>query len=133
MSGATPRYLTNYPSTNGNPVYNTRASDKNNIRRFQPKTEHFKQSLFSFCVNEWYKLDNSWEKLKVSNILSLYIRSFLKENVRSFQKLKQVMGWSRADLKSAYWFWGHLIWASKFRKGRKRKTNFVHKNKKTRL
>ena len=45
-------------------------------------------------------------------------------------KLSIVNGWSRADLKSAYQFWGHLIWAPKFKKVRKRKTNFFHKNKK---
>ena len=46
-------------------------------------------------------------------------------------------GWSRADLRLEYQFWGHLIWAPKFKKGRKRKTfeeekvNVLHKNKKT--
>ena len=39
-------------------------------------------------------------------------------------------GWSRADLKSVYRFWGHLIWTPKFKKGRKRKTNIFLKNKK---
>ena len=39
-------------------------------------------------------------------------------------------GWSRADLRSVYQFWGHLIWASKFKKSRKRKTNVLNKNKK---
>ena len=27
-----------------------------------------------------------------------------------------------------YWFWGHLIWVPKFKKGRKRITNILHKN-----
>ena len=40
------------------------------------------------------------------------------------------MGWSRANLRLLYQFWGHLIWAPKFKKGRKRKTNTLHKNKK---
>ena len=37
---------------------------------------------------------------------------------------------SRADLRSVYRFWGHLIWTPKFKKGRKRKTNIFLKNKK---
>ena len=39
-------------------------------------------------------------------------------------------GWSRADLRSIYRFTRHLVWGSKFKKGRKRKTNVLHKNKK---
>ena len=39
-------------------------------------------------------------------------------------------GWSRADLRLVYQFWGHLIWAPKFNKVRKKKTNFLHKNEK---
>ena len=52
VNGATQRYVTNYLSTNDNPVYNTRTSDQNNIRRFRARTEHIKQSFFPFCVNE---------------------------------------------------------------------------------
>ena len=33
-------------------------------------------------------------------------------------------------MRSVYRFRGHLIWAPKFKKGRKRKTIFLHKNKK---
>ena len=39
-------------------------------------------------------------------------------------------GRSRADLRSVYWFWGHLIWEPKFKKVRKKKTNFLYDNKK---
>ena len=41
-----------------------------------------------------------------------------------------VRGWSRADLRSVYWFWGHLIWVPKFKNGKKRKAKILHKNKK---
>ena len=40
------------------------------------------------------------------------------------------MGLSRVCLRSVDWFWGHLIWASKFKKGRKRETNVLYRNKK---
>ena len=36
---------------------------------------------------------------------------------------------SRVDLRSVWQFLGHLIWAPKFSKGRKRKTTLLHKNK----
>ena len=49
VNRATPRYLNNYLSTKENLVYNTRASDRNKIRRSRARTEHFKQSLFPFC------------------------------------------------------------------------------------
>ena len=39
-------------------------------------------------------------------------------------------GWSRADLRSAYRFWGHLIWSLKFKRGRKIKHTVLHKNNK---
>ena len=39
-------------------------------------------------------------------------------------------GWSRADLRLVYRFWGHLIWSPKFKKGRKIKHKVLHKNKK---
>ena len=39
-----PKYLTNYLNTNDDPVYKTRASERNNIKRFEKRTEHFKQS-----------------------------------------------------------------------------------------
>ena len=33
------------------------------LKKFGTRTENFKGSLFfSFCVNEWYKLDISWRK-----------------------------------------------------------------------
>ena len=46
------KYVTNYRNTNDNLVFNKNAPDQNNIRSFKTRTEHFKQSLFSFCVNE---------------------------------------------------------------------------------
>ena len=39
-----PKYLTNYLNTNDDPVYKTRASESNNIKRFEKRTENFKQS-----------------------------------------------------------------------------------------
>ena len=39
-----PKYLTNYLNTNDDPVYKTRASERNNIKRFEKRTENFKQS-----------------------------------------------------------------------------------------
>ena len=53
VNGATPRYLTSHLNTNDNLVYNTTASDQNNIRRLRARTEHVKQLFFPFCVNEW--------------------------------------------------------------------------------
>ena len=41
-----------------------------------------------------------------------------------------ITGWSRADLRFVYQFWGHLIWVPIFNEGRKRKTNILHKNEK---
>ena len=61
-NGLAPKYLTNYLNTNNDPVYKTRASGRNNIKRFGTRTEHFKQSFFPFCVNEWYKLNISLRK-----------------------------------------------------------------------
>ena len=45
-----PAYLTNCLNTNYNLVYNTRASEQSNIRRFRTRTEHFKQP-FSLSVS----------------------------------------------------------------------------------
>ena len=39
-----PKYLTNYLNTNDDPVYKTRGSERNNIKRFEKRTENFKQS-----------------------------------------------------------------------------------------
>ena len=39
-----PKYLTNYLNINDDPVYKTRASERNNIKRFEKRTENFKQS-----------------------------------------------------------------------------------------
>ena len=36
--------------------------------------------------------------------------------------------WSRADLRSVYWFRGHLSSASQLKKDRKAKTNVLNKN-----
>ena len=80
-NGATPRYLTSYLNTNENPVYNTRASDQNKIRKFRTRTEHFRQSFFPFCVNKWYKLDSSLREAKSIK----HLKSIFKE----FFNLKQ--------------------------------------------
>ena len=45
-------------------------------------------------------------------------------------KVKKNRGLSSPDLRSVYRFWGHLIWAPKFKEGRKRKSNVLQKNKK---
>ena len=81
VNRATSRYLTGYLNTNKNPVYNTRASDQNKIRRFRARTEHFKQSIFPFCVNEWYKLDSLLRQAKSIK--------HLKSNFKKFFHLKQ--------------------------------------------
>ena len=52
MNGIAPKYLANYLNINDKRVYKTRASEHNNIERFGTRTENFKQSFFSFCVNE---------------------------------------------------------------------------------
>ena len=41
-----------------------------------------------------------------------------------------IRGSSTATLRSVYQFWRNLIWLHKFKKGRKRKANVLHKNKK---
>ena len=38
-------------------------------------------------------------------------------------------GWSRADLRLVYRFWGHLIWVPKFKKVKKEKLTFCRKIK----
>ena len=62
MNGLAPMCLANYLNINDNQVYKTRASKHNNIKRFRTRTENCKQSFFSFCVNEWCKLDISLRK-----------------------------------------------------------------------
>ena len=48
---------------------------------------------------------------------------------RKYPRPATFRGWGRrADLSSAYQFWGHLIWAPKFKKGRKIKTLFSKLN-----
>ena len=44
--------------------------------------------------------------------------------------MHNLRGSSRTDLRLVYQFCGHLIWAPKFKKVRKKKTNFLHKNTK---
>ena len=50
MNGATPRYLTNYLNTNDNPIYNTRALDQNNVRRFRARI-NISNNHFSIVVS----------------------------------------------------------------------------------
>ena len=61
VNGLAPMHLANYLNVNNNQVYKKRAS-KHNIKRFRTRTENCKQSFFSFCVNEWCKLDISLRK-----------------------------------------------------------------------
>ena len=58
------KYLANYLNINDNRIYKTRASEHNNIKIFRTRTENFKQSFFTFCVHEWWKLDVSLRKAK---------------------------------------------------------------------
>ena len=60
--GLAPKYVTDYLNINDNPVYKSEASERSNIEKFGTNTENFKQFFFSFCVNEWYKLDISMRK-----------------------------------------------------------------------
>ena len=77
VNGATTRYLTSYLNTKENPVYNTRASDQNKIRGFRARIEHFKQSFFPVCVNEWYKLDSSpFEAKSIKHLKSMFKEFF---------------------------------------------------------
>ena len=85
MNGATPSYLTDYLITNDNPVYNTGASDRNNIRRVRARRFHF----FPFCVNEWYKLVNSLRKAKSIKHLKSVLRSSVISNKGLFLVFKQ--------------------------------------------
>ena len=77
------------------------------------------QETFSFLV--WYLF-----------LLFLYWLIIAGHQVyNKVWKMERVfMGWSRTDLRSVYGFWGHLIWASRLKKGIKRKTNVLHGNKK---
>ena len=43
-------------------------------------------------------------------------------------KSRQISKWKQAN--TVVEFWGHLIWATKFNKDRKRKINVLHENKK---
>ena len=47
VNGLAPKYLPNYLNINDKRVYKTRASEHNNIKRFETRTENFKQSFFS--------------------------------------------------------------------------------------
>ena len=60
--GLAAKYLANYLDSNDNQVCKTRASEHSNVKIFRARTENFKQSFFSFCVNEWRKLDISLRK-----------------------------------------------------------------------
>ena len=89
MYKATQKYLTNYLNTNDNPVYNTRASDENNVwfgAELNWRTEHLKQLLFSLCVNKWHKLDISLRKAESIKHLKSMIREFF--NSKSYKRAK---------------------------------------------
>ena len=92
VNGDTTRYLTNYLNTNENPVYNTRASDQNKIRSFRVRTEHFKQSFFSYCVNEWYKRDSSLREAKSIKHLKSMFKEFFNLKQRSLFALHDQLG-----------------------------------------
>ena len=69
MYGLAAKYLANYLDSNDNQVCKTRASEHNNVKIFRARTENFKQSFFSFCVNEWRKLDISLRKKRFKSML----------------------------------------------------------------
>ena len=69
------------------------------------------------------------EKVPYSEFL-WSVFSHIWTEYREILRISPYKDWSRADLSSVYQFWGHLILAPKFKKGRKRKTNALYKNKK---
>ena len=81
VNGLAPKYFANYLNISDNQVYKTRASERNNIKRFGTRTKNFKQRSFPFCVNKWCKLDISLRKAK--NVK--HFKSMLKD----FFNLKQ--------------------------------------------
>ena len=81
MNGIAPKYLANYLNINDHWVYKTRTSEHKNIKRFGTRTENFKQSFFSFYINESRKLDISPRKAE-------NIKRF-KSMLKDFFNLKQ--------------------------------------------
>ena len=51
MNGITPKYLNNRLNTNGNTVFITRASERDNIKRIATIAENFKQVFFPVSIN----------------------------------------------------------------------------------
>ena len=92
VNGATTRYLTSYLNTNENPVYNTRASDQNKIRWFRARIEHFRQSFFPVCVNEWYKLDSSPIEAKSIKHFKSMFKEFFNVKQRSLFAIHDPVG-----------------------------------------
>ena len=64
MNWIAPKHLINYSNTKNSTVFKTRLSEHNNTKKFGTGTENFKDSVFPFCVNEWYKSDISLRKVK---------------------------------------------------------------------
>ena len=82
VNGLAPKYLTNYLNINDNWVYKTRASE-HNIKRVGTRTENFKQSFFSFCVNKWYKLDISLRKAENIKLFKSMLKDFFNLKQKS--------------------------------------------------
>ena len=59
-----------------------------------------------------------------------HLRRAFCNNSQQLEIVNYCRGWSRADLRLVYRFWGHLIWAPKFMEGRKRKTKVLQRNRK---
>ena len=78
-------------------------------------------ALSKICIKSTkYWLGRGWNHC-VSRDTSL----FCQDNIAG-TGLELIWG-SRAALRLVHWFWSHLIWAPKLKKGRKRKTNILHK------
>ena len=92
VNGATTRYLTSYLNTIEKPVYNTRASDQNKIRGFRARIEHFRQSFFPVCVNEWYKLDSSPIEAKSIKHFKSMFKEFCNVKQRSLFAIHDPVG-----------------------------------------
>ena len=60
--------------------------------QFCTGTKHFKQSFFSFCVNEWYKIDSSLREAKSIKHLKSMFKEFFNLKQRSLFALHDPLG-----------------------------------------
>ena len=92
VNGATPRHLTRYLNTKHNLVYDKRASDQNNIRKFRARTEYFNQSFSPFFVNARHKQDSSMRKAKSTKRLKSMFKEFFNLKQRSLFAIHDPVG-----------------------------------------